>query len=68
MVLNDKEREELEELRRYKMFHEHNALDRAFTKLEGLLNLINFDPVMSPRVFRVLGDCLLALRDEVRKS
>jgi hypothetical protein len=59
--------EELQELRAFKACHEHTAIDRAFKRLEGLLEAVNYDPIMSPRAFRVIADCLLVLRDEVRK-
>lgn len=57
--------EELQELRAYKKKHESRASDRAFARLEELLNLVHFDPLISPRAFRVIAECLLALRDEV---
>jgi hypothetical protein len=63
MTLED----ELEELRAFKARYEHTAIDRAFKRLEGLLEAVNFDPLMSPRAFKVLADCLLVLRDEVKR-
>ena len=59
--------EELQELRAYKRRHETCACDRAFTRLQELLDLVNFDPIMSPRAFRIVAECLLALKDEVRR-
>jgi hypothetical protein len=59
--------EELQELRAYKLKHESCACDRAFVRLQELLDNVNYDPICSPRAFRVLAECLLALKDEVRR-
>lgn len=59
--------EELEELRAYKKRHGACACDRAFMRLQELLDRVNYDPICSPRAFRILGECLLALKDEVRR-
>ena len=66
MLLSD-EREELELLRRYKLVHEGKAINRAFARLEQLLELPSYDPVMSVRGFRTLAECLLCLKEELGK-
>lgn len=58
--------QELEELRAWKAAHEHKAIDRAFARLEALMESASFDPLISIRAFKVIGDCLLTLKDEVR--
>lgn len=63
----DVEREELEALRRYKAMHEGKALNRAFSRLEQLLDTTGYDPVMSMRAFRVISECLICLREEIEK-
>lgn len=59
--------EELAELRAFKAQYEHTAIDRAFKRLDVLLQAVNFDPIMSPRAFRVIADCLIVLRDGMKK-
>ena len=59
--------EELQELRDYKLRNESRACDRAFARLQELLDNVNFDPLFSPRAFRIIAECMLALRDEVRR-
>jgi len=59
--------EELASLRAFKEKHGSCACDRAFMRLQQLLDLAHYDPTYSPRGFRVLAECLLALKDEVRK-
>lgn len=63
--MTDDEREELNELRRYKAMHEGRALNRAFARLEVMLDTVNRDPAMSIRAFRVLAECLICLKEEV---
>lgn len=58
---------ELKELRAFKRLHEGKAINRAFTRLEQLLELSAYDPVMSVRGFRAIADCLIALKDEIYK-
>lgn len=65
--MTEEERQELEELRRYKSMHEGKALNRAFMRLEQLLESVYHDPVMSVRSFRVLAECLICLREEIQK-
>lgn len=63
--MTEAELQELEELRAYKKIHEGKALNRAFAKLENLLDTVNHDPVMSVRAFRIISDCLLCLKEEM---
>ena len=63
--MTEAERLELEELREFKRIHEGKALNRAFAKLENLLNTVNHDPIMSVRAFRTVADCLLCLKEEM---
>ena len=62
--MTDLERQELEELRRYKSMHEGKALNRAFARLEELLYMQYHDPIMSRRSFIVMAEALVALKDE----
>jgi hypothetical protein len=64
-MISECEREELESLRAYKKAHEGNAINRAFKRLEQLLDMPAYDPVMSRRAFKVVADCLLTLKEEV---
>lgn len=63
--MTDDEKKELDELRRYKK--RNIALNRAFYKVEQLLDDSVFDPLMSRRAFRCLGEALLLLKEEVVK-
>ena len=65
MTLDCAEQTELEELRAFKLAHEGKAIDRAFARLEQLMSLAAFDPVMSVRGFRVVAECLICLRQEL---
>lgn len=65
MELNKDERKELEELRLYKMAHEGKAINRAFMKLEQLLESVGYDPIMNVRSFRVIAECLICLKEEI---
>ncbi len=67
MSLSDDERKELELLRRYKSEHEGKAITRAFTRLEQLMES-HHDAVMSIRAFRIIGDCLLTLKDPLQRK
>lgn len=58
---------ELEELRAFKEAHEGKAISRAFMRLEQLLETTNYDPLISIRAFKVIAECLLCLKDEIRK-
>ncbi len=58
------ERKELEALRYYRQEHEGKAINRAFARLEQLMALPSYDPVISRRAFMVLADCLIALKEE----
>jgi hypothetical protein len=61
------EKEELKQLRAYKEAMEGKALNRAFNRLEQLLDCANYDPVMSVRTFRVIAECLICLKQEMGK-
>ena len=63
----DTERQELEELRAFKLQHDGKAINRAFSRLQQLLDMAAYDGVMSVRGFRVLAECLLCLREEIGK-
>lgn len=58
---------ELEELRRYKSYHEGKALNRAFSRLQQLVDMASHDPVMNVRAFRVMAECLICLKEEIGK-
>lgn len=58
---------ELEELRAYKAAHEGKAINRAFMRLEQLLEATNFDPAMSIRAFRIIAECLICLKEEIKQ-
>jgi hypothetical protein len=60
--------QELQELREFKRLHDGKALNRAFARLEQLLSMAQYDPVMSVRGFRVLAECLLCLKDEIDRG
>lgn len=64
--LTKSEKQELDELRRYKEENEANALNRSFLRLEALLEA-HHDPIVSIRAFRAICDCLFALKGEIRK-
>ena len=67
MTLTVDEREELAALRAYKLATEGKALDRAFARLESLLETPGFDPIVGIRAFRILSECLFCLREELGK-
>ena len=56
--------DELVALRAYKAAKESSRTNRAFEQLELLLQNVNYDPLCSPRAFRLLAECILALREE----
>lgn len=62
--MTNEELRELLELRDYKRQMEANRNQRAFSALQDLVDRVNFDPIMSPKAFRVLAECILALREE----
>ena len=64
--MTEMEKKELEELRKYKRLQEGRALNRAFARLEQLLELSRFDPVMSIKAFRVIAECLICLKEEIK--
>ena len=56
---------ELEELRAFKKNYEANSLNRAFIKLEQVLDApykLKADTVMSLTAFRILAECVMELR------
>jgi len=65
--MTEDERKELDELRQYKAQHEGKALNRAFSRLEQLLDTLHFDPVMHVRAFKVVAECLICLKEELGK-
>lgn len=64
MNLSDEERKELEELRKFKREFEGKSLNRAFARLESLLESAH-DPLISIRAFRVIGECLICLKEQL---
>lgn len=62
--MTETELEELKSLRRFKENHEGRALNRAFSRLEQLLEISAYDPLISVRAFRVMSECLICLKDE----
>jgi hypothetical protein len=60
--------EEVLALRAYKNNHEGKALNRAFARLEQMLNMAQYDPVMSVRGFRILAECLICIREELNNN
>jgi hypothetical protein len=63
--LSRTEREELEELRLYKIEQEGSMRVKAFARLENLINS-NYDSLLSIRAFRVIADCLMALNEDLK--
>ena len=66
-MMTEQEMKELQELRLYKQVNEGKALNRAFARLQQLLDTTNYEPTMSIKAFRVLGECLVCLKDEIGK-
>jgi hypothetical protein len=58
--------EEVKQLRAYKAYHEGKAVNRAFHRLEQLMDAVNYDPMISVRAFRIIADCLIALKEEMK--
>lgn len=56
---------ELEYLRAFKAAHDGKAINRAFARLEQLLELAAYDGVMSVRGFRVIAECLICLKEQL---
>ncbi len=62
--------EELEALRAFKREHDGNALNRAFERLDALLDVpysSRGDTVLSVRAFRVIAEALIELKKEFMK-
>ena len=59
------EEKELWELRKYKQHVEATRNQRAFKALEDLLDNVRYDPICSPRAFRILAECILSLKERV---
>lgn len=64
--MSPEERKELEELRDFKKRYEGKALNRAFARLEQLLDISHHDPAISIRAFKVIAECLICLREEIK--
>ena len=65
--MTEQDMKELEELRLYKQITEGKALNRAFSRLQQMLDTVNYEPTTSVKCFRVLGECLICLKDEMGK-
>ena len=65
--MTNEERVELDELRQFKLQHEGKAINRAFSRLQQLLDMAAYDGVMSVRGFRAIAECLVCLREEMGK-
>ena len=65
--MNDNELKELEELRLFKQQHEGKALNRAFQRLQQMVDTLNYEPIMSVRAFRIVAECLICLKDDLGK-
>ena len=63
--MTEAEQKELEELRAFKLQHDGRALNRAFARLEQLLDMTHYDPMMSIRAFRIIAECLICLKEEL---
>ncbi len=65
--MTDDERKELDDLRAWKKSRASSAMDRSFHALDVALSVAStrIDGTLSVRAFRVLADCLIALKDEV---
>ena len=62
------EEKELWELRAYRQRMEATRNERAFKSLQDLLDNVRYDPICSPKAFRVLAECILGLREELKCS
>jgi len=58
---------ELEALRAFKAAHEGKAINRAFARLEQLIDIAAHDPMLGIRAFRVIAECLVCLKQELGK-
>jgi hypothetical protein len=65
--MTESERKELEELRLFKQAHEGKALNRAFSRLQQLIDISSHDPSINIRAFRAITECLICLREEIQK-
>lgn len=65
MGLTRDERLELEELRLFKLAHDGKAVNRAFSRLEQLMDSISYDPIMNVRSFKIIAECLVCLKEEI---
>jgi hypothetical protein len=68
--MTEDELTELEELRAFKRAHSSSELEKAFYKLELLLDMpysVKSDGVMSVRATRIIGECLLEIKKELCK-
>ena len=62
--MTKEEQRELEALRAFRLAHEGKAINRAFARLEQLLEIATYDPAISVRAFRAIAECLICLKDE----
>ena len=65
--LTQTERQELEQLRLYKIENESKARVKAFARLEQLMDS-SHDSMISVRAFRVICDCLLSLNESIKNE
>ncbi len=65
MNITTDEMKELEELRAFKAAHDGKAINIAFLRLEQLINIAGYDPMMSIRCFRIMAECLVCLKEEL---
>lgn len=63
--LTKTEKEELEELRLYKIEQESRGLTKAFARLQNLKEY-KHDALISVRAFHAICDCLEALKEEIK--
>jgi hypothetical protein len=64
--MTEDERREFEELRAYKNAHEGKAFNRAFARLETLMNSCH-DPMISVRAFRTITECLMVIKERLEE-
>jgi hypothetical protein len=67
--MTPEQEDELEALRAFKRAYELRPLDVAFGRLENLMDKPysrGFDGVMSVVAFRIIAECLILLRKEIK--
>ena len=68
--MTESDLKELEALREFKRLHEGSALNRAFNKLEIMLDSPSAgqsDGVMSVKAFKAVAEALILLKEELIK-